>query len=326
MTELARDAAIDAAELLTHYSFDLGGFTVERLIDYWLREYPANWLRPALVEALYQGRYKAVSVTQILTLWKRRGHPLYHFNHEFERMVCGKFPRTPNAPSEPIASSRSASPSSLSGDRPSAALPLRNAEVTELQLFEDAIAVDQTRETDTADAATEREPTDAKDDAPSEQPPESEALRSLVSGDHPIRALLPAATSVEPSPSSSEIVPSDASPTAIPESPVSAEAVEARDEPLPAAVSVQPAGSDAKTDSPIPTFKPVNAGLDAAELVQWAGDRVSKHPIHQFVPSTGVSHFYTKLKAVVQSRDDYFTDLALAGDSIISLPEQRERE
>jgi hypothetical protein len=326
MTELARDAAIDAAELLTHYSFDLGGFTVERLIDYWLREYPANWLRPALVEALYQGRYKAVSVTQILTLWKRRGQPLYHFNHEFERMVCGKFPRTPNAPSEPIASSRSAPSSSLSGDRPAAALPLRNPEVTELQLFEDAIAVDQPSETGTADAATGSEPTDAKDDAPSEQPPEPETRRSPDTGDRPIRALLPAAkSSVEPPPPSSGRVPPDASPTAIPESPVSAESVEARDEPLPAAVSIQPTGSEAKTDSPIPTFKPVSAGLDAAELVQWAGDRVSKHPIHQFVPSTGVSNFYTKLKAVVQSRDDYFTDLALAGDSI-SLPEQRERE
>lgn len=326
MTELARDAAIDAAELLTHYSFDLGGFTVERLIDYWLREYPANWLRPALVEALYQGRYKAVSVTQILTLWKRRGQPLYHFNHEFERMVCGRFPKTPNAPSEPITAGRSIQPSSLGGDRPSTAPLPRSVEVTELQLFEDAIAVDQTRETGTADAATESELMDAREDAPSEQPPEHETLRSPGSSDRPIRALLPAAkSSLEPSPSSSEIVPSDAPPTAIPESPINTEFVEARNEPLPAAVSIQPVGSEAKTDSPIPTFKPISAGLDATELVQWAGDRVSKHPIHQFVPSTGVSNFYTKLKAVVQSRDDYFTDLALAGDSI-SLQEPRERE
>ncbi|HHP7243892.1 MAG TPA: hypothetical protein ACFE0H_04315 [Elainellaceae cyanobacterium] len=78
-----------ATHLMSRYSFDLGGHTVEHIVDHWLKYYPSEWLQPAVVEALYQGRYKAISVEQILTLWYRRGRPLHHFNGEFERMVCG---------------------------------------------------------------------------------------------------------------------------------------------------------------------------------------------------------------------------------------------
>jgi hypothetical protein len=90
MQELAKDAATDIADLLTRFSFDLNGFTVDRLVNAWLSQYPANWVRFSLVEALYQGRYKAVSVEQILRLWQRRGRPIYHFNHEFERIIRGR--------------------------------------------------------------------------------------------------------------------------------------------------------------------------------------------------------------------------------------------
>jgi len=95
MIELAKDPAVtDTTNLLTHYSFDLGGYLVEQLIDRWLRNYPLSWLRPAVIEALYQGRYKAVSVEQILAFWRRRGQPLQHFNHEFERILCSRLPQT----------------------------------------------------------------------------------------------------------------------------------------------------------------------------------------------------------------------------------------
>lgn len=95
MTEPAKDAALThAAALLTHYSFDLGGHTTEQLMNQWQGRYQANWLRLAVIEALYQGRYKAISVTQILALWSRRGQPIYHFNHEFERLICRKFSNT----------------------------------------------------------------------------------------------------------------------------------------------------------------------------------------------------------------------------------------
>lgn len=93
MTETAKDTAVaSAAALLTHYSFELGGYTAEQLIDQWLRDYEASWVRLAVIEALYQGRYKAVSVAQILACWQRRGDALYHFNGDFERLVCRKFP------------------------------------------------------------------------------------------------------------------------------------------------------------------------------------------------------------------------------------------
>lgn len=81
-----------AGALLIHYSFDISRDTVEELLGEWLAVYPPYWLRLAVVEALYQGRYKTVSVEQILVMWQRRGQPLYHFNHEFESLVCSSYP------------------------------------------------------------------------------------------------------------------------------------------------------------------------------------------------------------------------------------------
>lgn len=93
MKESIKDPVVAcAAALLTHYSFDLGASTAEKLMIQWQKEYPGNWLRLAVIEALYQGRYKAVSVSQILAMWKRRGEALYHFNYEFERLICRNFP------------------------------------------------------------------------------------------------------------------------------------------------------------------------------------------------------------------------------------------
>ncbi len=82
--------AAEIAMLMARYSFDLGAHSSECWIDQWLQQYPALWMQGAVVEALYQGRYKAVSVWQILDLWQRRGKPLRHFSREFERMVAGR--------------------------------------------------------------------------------------------------------------------------------------------------------------------------------------------------------------------------------------------
>ncbi len=81
-----------AAALLTHYSFDLGGYSPSELIARWQNQYPINWLHLAIIEALYQGRYKAISVQQILVLWQRREQATFHFNVEFENLVCSRFP------------------------------------------------------------------------------------------------------------------------------------------------------------------------------------------------------------------------------------------
>jgi hypothetical protein len=90
-----------AVALLTHYSFDLSGYTASELVGHWKKIYPNHWLHLAVIEALYQGRYKAVSAQQILTMWQRRGHTTYHFNMEFERLICSKFPESLTAMPKP---------------------------------------------------------------------------------------------------------------------------------------------------------------------------------------------------------------------------------
>ncbi|MBF2072183.1 MAG: hypothetical protein IGS50_00245 [Synechococcales cyanobacterium C42_A2020_086] len=116
MTEQATEAvAAEVAGLITRYGFELNSYTLDQWIDRWLRHYPMSWLRPAVVEALYQGRYKVISVTQILELWQRRGRPLHHFNREFERIICNEFPRV-DLPMLPPSSS--SLPSSVADKTP----------------------------------------------------------------------------------------------------------------------------------------------------------------------------------------------------------------
>ncbi|HEY9620849.1 MAG TPA: hypothetical protein V6C78_10790 [Crinalium sp.] len=74
--------------LLTYYSFDLGGKATEEVVKNWLGEYPSKWVLSAIVEALYQGRYKVSSVEKILSLWRLRGQPTNHFDREFADLVC----------------------------------------------------------------------------------------------------------------------------------------------------------------------------------------------------------------------------------------------
>ncbi|MER3434114.1 MAG: hypothetical protein C4288_11955 [Leptolyngbya sp. ERB_1_1] len=111
---LWQEATTPVVDLLIHYGFDLGENQARQLIDRWQSTYSISWVRWAIIEALYQGRYKAVSVEQILQLWQRRQQPCYHFNYEFERLVCHKFPRnlsqTPRSISPPDTTSLPALP------------------------------------------------------------------------------------------------------------------------------------------------------------------------------------------------------------------------
>lgn len=91
-----------ATALMINYSFDLSGYSASELIRRWQTHYPPDWLHLAVIEALYQGRYKAVSVQQILTFWQRRGQATYHFNMEFERMICSNFPESLTSFSRPV--------------------------------------------------------------------------------------------------------------------------------------------------------------------------------------------------------------------------------
>ncbi|MEH1921514.1 hypothetical protein [Nostoc sp.] len=101
LTTLPDTSANLAIALLINYSFDLSGYSANELVERWQTQYPLNWLHLAVIEALYQGRYKAVSVQQILVFWQRRDQATYHFNMEFERMVCSKFPQSLTSPPTP---------------------------------------------------------------------------------------------------------------------------------------------------------------------------------------------------------------------------------
>lgn len=73
--------------LINYYSFDLGEYTAKELIIKWSKKFPHYWLPLAVIEAIYQGRFKAISIEQILNLWTRYGHPNYHFKPEFENLI-----------------------------------------------------------------------------------------------------------------------------------------------------------------------------------------------------------------------------------------------
>ncbi len=94
MTELTRDLSLaQARSLIDSYAFDLEGGNAEHLIEYWLDLYHASWIRLATIEALYLGRYKAISIEHILNVWLRLGTPNTHFTYEFERLICRRLPK-----------------------------------------------------------------------------------------------------------------------------------------------------------------------------------------------------------------------------------------
>lgn len=79
--------------LLTYYGYEAESQAEESLLDRWFGDYSPEWVRLALIESLYRGRYKTISVGGLLADWKRKGQPLYHFNREFEALICHKFPQ-----------------------------------------------------------------------------------------------------------------------------------------------------------------------------------------------------------------------------------------
>lgn len=80
--------AQQAAAMIEGYRFEMGHHDARQWVSLWLEMYRPLWIRDAVVEALYQGRYKAFSVRQILDLWNKRGQPIRHATREFEAAVC----------------------------------------------------------------------------------------------------------------------------------------------------------------------------------------------------------------------------------------------
>ncbi|NET47389.1 MAG: hypothetical protein F6K09_01430 [Merismopedia sp. SIO2A8] len=107
MVDLTQESQVQKTiiRLLNDYSFDSGDRPIAFVIADWFGNYPSRWIMGAVIEALYQGRYKTISVEQILIIWQRRGTPLYHFNHEFERIVCNRLWEKVDV-AEPVAEDR----------------------------------------------------------------------------------------------------------------------------------------------------------------------------------------------------------------------------
>ena len=90
MIDTISPEVVQLLNLLKEYSFDIETHSTDVVIERWLQEFDLIWISHAITEALYQGRYKLVSVEQILRLWQRRGHPIRHFNREFETIILGQ--------------------------------------------------------------------------------------------------------------------------------------------------------------------------------------------------------------------------------------------
>jgi hypothetical protein len=97
-----------AEDLLCYYKFALEGRTATKVLRQWANDYPVEWIRLAIVEALYQGRYKAVSVEQILQIWQRRSQAQPHFDQDFEQLIRQRLPDNLVAPSLETTSAVSA--------------------------------------------------------------------------------------------------------------------------------------------------------------------------------------------------------------------------
>ena len=107
--DIGREAE-QAITLIKSFSLELNEYSPESQVLYWLNKYRAAWIRDAIIEAVYQGRYKIVSVQHILAIWQRRGQPVRHFTSGFEQVIAAQLGTplhlsTPTAASQPVTTS-----------------------------------------------------------------------------------------------------------------------------------------------------------------------------------------------------------------------------
>ena len=162
MREFNNDLNISqTVELMTSYSFDLHGYSAEELIGQWLDHYHGKWIRLAVIEALYLGRYKAISIEQILGVWLRLGNPNPHFSHEFERLICRKLPKHSTPMGEDLTLS-------LSPEAEIASLEPKKFDVAESSsLQQDAKTADQSENQEEEITPSVKEPESQEDDTQS---------------------------------------------------------------------------------------------------------------------------------------------------------------
>ncbi len=283
MTDPARDAA-SVTDLLTRYSFDLSGYTVDRLAEYWLQRYPSDWIRLAVIEALYQGRYKAVSVEQILNLWRRRDKPLYHFNRDFERIIAPPFAKGRTVQPEVIVPPPYV-PSSL------------DLELSTLEL--DLLELDKLKNLKLPQSLRVPRPLGAIQPfsvldilLPKDTMFQKFYVQLLASGDlQRLTDAEPIGTSPDEQLEEIALSPLDSEPISSPEEAIAEFKAEFKSVADPTIRGL-----------PIQPFKPSAQEMlvGSLEVVHQTKD-LGSPPIHQFVPTLEPSEFYAKLKAIVQN-------------------------
>ncbi len=273
MTDSANDSTVQSAvALLTYYGFEPGEASGEQLMDRWLRTYPTRWVRLALIEALYQGRYKAVSVEQILAFWQRRGQPLYHFNHEFERLVCNNFPRDLRAQAAPRGTIRRVYPR-----RPTPLPQLQASAMPDPETeLSGPLITDATADT-TADA-----PANITADITVAPPPSPAPLPALMPG-------VPAGAAQEPETGvSAEKLQSLKSET-VPPSLAEAEVTQAT------TPAIAPGTVESEPAPEVSSWPPVRSGPQEAAPTE---ENAYHDPIHQFTLDAVAADFCAKLSAI----------------------------
>lgn len=134
-----------------------------QILTQWLRHHSEQWVRLALVESLYQGRYKMICVEQLLELWNRRGQPTLHFNHEFASLVCHDVPHQTDAiaavatelvPHEPVLPMLSPTSENIEGFAAAQRMVVQSVseQVSALEIFSETAASEAVISEDSAEA------------------------------------------------------------------------------------------------------------------------------------------------------------------------------
>ena len=292
MTELTKNPVLsDSAALLLGYGFDLGGFEVEELVSYWSSYYPPHWLRAAILEALHQGRYKAISVGQILVIWRRRGQPLPHYSYEFERAVSTRFPASRRSSSalamaSPASTALNETPESSHHGQAAIASPDSQQRPPFKQSSESPSSEIQSSEIQSVESAdSSGEPQDRSQATPAADP---EAIAPACDHrDHPnphqqSLSLLDPSDLSDPSDPAVHSAPLTAHPDLV----------------LPQAAASTVIAKDAMTAAKL---SPAASSTEDEALELWGRSSIMHLPIHQYVPIVPrfeTSTFYAKLRAV----------------------------
>jgi hypothetical protein len=85
------------------YGLELDCDRVDTFLVTWFEQYDSAWIFKAIVESVYRGRYKIVSVDNILKDWQRIGQPRYNFTPEYEREIVHKIPQLTPQPIDRIS-------------------------------------------------------------------------------------------------------------------------------------------------------------------------------------------------------------------------------